>query len=94
MTTLKTLIASIALLGGATAVQAAGFTYADARPAIANGDFSSMVQQVNQYKYKKCGRLAIAVYNQCLNSAGSNSQRIRRCRSTYQSQVQICHSLL
>ena len=39
--TLKTLIAGIALLTGASAAQAAGFTYADARPAIATSDFSS-----------------------------------------------------
>ena len=94
MTSLKTLIAGIALLTGASMAQAADFTSASAQPAIANGDFSSMVLQVNQYKYKKCGRLAIAVYNQCLSSAGNNSQRIRHCRSRYQSQVQICHSLL
>ena len=88
--TLKTIIASIALLTGASAASAANHS---AQPAIANGDFSSMIIRVNEYEYRRCGRLAIAVYNNCLRGAGSNSQRIRQCRSTYQRQVQICHGL-
>ncbi len=92
-TTLKTLIAGIALLTGASVANAADFTPASAQPAVANGDFSSLVLRVNQYEYKRCGKLAIAVYNNCLSSAGSNSQRIRQCRSTYQRQVQICQGL-
>ncbi|MEM7426603.1 MAG: hypothetical protein AAF441_10935 [Pseudomonadota bacterium] len=92
-TSLKTLIAGIALLTGASVANASDFNAASAQPALANGDFGSMVIRVNEYEYRRCGRLAIAVYNNCLRSAGSNSQRIRQCRSTYQRQVQICHGL-
>ena len=95
--TLKTIIAATALLTGASLATAADMSTPAAssifQPAVSSGDFSGLVHNVNEYQYKKCGRFVIAVYNQCLRGAGSDSNRIRRCRSEYQRGVQVCHGL-
>ena len=96
-TTLKTIIAATALLTGATIANAANMSTPAAssmfQPAVSSGDFSGLVHKVNEYEYRRCGRLAIAVFNLCRDRAGSNGQKINRCQRTYQQQVQVCHRL-
>ena len=96
-TTLKTLLAALALSAGATFATAADMSTPSAsslfKPAVSSSDFSGLVHNVNEYQYKKCGRFVIAVYNQCLQSAGSDGRRINRCQREYRRGVQVCHGL-
>lgn len=51
-------------------------------------------REANRAQYHECAEFSLRVFQGCSSQAGNESQKIRTCRSHYQSNVTRCQKLL